>query len=118
MTLADYKALALPDAGAPENPTGDKDAAWLNAGARAAYDTPDGKLAPGDVCEWSHGDDYCNGPSDVTLVIGTPDGEKDLWIANADVSAGSKDQIGSLTADTKRPGITVIDGELSVEDKP
>lgn len=117
LALVDYKALGQPGAGAPANPTGDPDAIWLSAGSRAAYNTADGRLAPGDVCEWGTGADYCNAASDVTLIIGMPDGESNLAVQAADIAAGSKDAIGALTVDTQRAGITIVNGEMIVEDK-
>lgn len=117
LALVDYKALGQPGAGAPANPTGDPGAVWLSARSEAKYDTVSGKLAAGDVCDWSHGPDYCNVPSDVTLIIGMPDGESNLAVQAADIAAGSKDAIGALTVDTKRAGITIVNGEMIVEDK-
>lgn len=118
LSLEDYKALALSGAGSPENPTGDKNAVWMHAGSRAIFDTPDGKLAPGDVCEWGHGDDWCNGPSNITLVIGTPEGNKILEITNDDIFEGSKDTVSLLSiADTRCPGLTIVKGKMIIEDK-
>lgn len=114
LALADYKALGQPGAGAPANPTGDPGAVWLSARSEAKYDTVSGKLAAGDVCDWSHGPDYCNVPSDVTMVIGTPEGESDLAVKAEDIISGTKEQVSALTINTRRAGITVVNGEMEI----
>ncbi len=113
ISLAAYKALAAQGAGAPSNPTGDSGAVWLSAFARPVFDTPSGLLVPGDVCEWNHGADYCNGPSDITLRIGTSG--KTLNVREVDIRAGSKNAVSELTVDNQRPGIAVVNGELIEE---
>jgi hypothetical protein len=116
MTLADYKALALPGAGPPENTTGDPGAVWINAGSHAVFDTADGQLAPGDVAPWGHGPDFCNGAGDTVLVIGMPDG-RELRARTADITRGSVNSVGTLTLNnTRRAGVTVVDGVLEAPD--
>lgn len=116
LLLADYKALALPGAGAPDNPTGDPGATWLNAGSRAVFDTGDGQLAPGDVAPWGDGPDFCNGAGSTVMVIGMPDGRQ-LNVRQPDITAGSLINVGLLTlSTTRRAGATVVAGVLTVED--
>jgi hypothetical protein len=116
MSIADYKALGQPGAGPPVNPTGDPGAVWLKAGARDAYDTVDGQLAPGQVAEWGHGPDYCNDPGPSAIVIGLPNTGR-LHIRRADILSGSKDNVSALTLrNIRRAGVTVVNGELNVEE--
>lgn len=114
MTQAEYRALG--NGTAPANPTGNPRARCILGWSEPVYDTASGKLEPGDVAAWSEGATWFNrdsaAPNPPRVVLGLP-AMKPMGVPTRDIT-GSVDNTATLSINTRRAGITVTNGVLSV----
>lgn len=119
ITTAEYAALALKGAGAPPNRTGRANAVWLSAWSEPRYNTGDGRLAPGDVAQWTTGAGWFNGADAAGehLVIGLEARDrKPLYVPRAQV-LGDPTAPATLSMTTSpRAGISVVSGQLVLDE--
>jgi hypothetical protein len=101
MTPADYAGLGQPNTGTPDAPAEPGPWVWLGAELRATFNTPSTQLATGDCYAWT-----------TTIQVGLPNG----GVYDLPRPAYTLTCAPSCTITPNPPGMTVINGTLTITD--